>query len=86
MPITQTRPFDHYDDINRIEISLKLRLLASRFVAEHAIEGSPIYNVVSRVEETMVAKVTVYAAANAIELFVQTLIVLQPTHFLTEGS
>ena len=43
---------------------------ASKFVVEHTIEGSPVYDVASRITEVMIAKLTDHAVANVIELFV----------------
>ena len=48
----------------------------SRFVAEHLIEGTLLCDVESRVAESLVVKLIVHAAANIINLFEQTFIVL----------
>ena len=52
---------------------------------EHTIEGAPIYDIASRVAEGMVVELTVRAAASVVELFVQTLVVLQMTPFPDSG-
>ena len=46
---------------------------ASRFVFELTTEDAPIYDALSRVAETMVAKLTVHATANVVEPSTQTL-------------
>ena len=65
--------------INRNEIWQKKRrhiTPVSRFVIEHITESVPVCDAASRVTEVMVAELTIYAAANVAELFVQTLVVL----------
>ena len=67
---------NQYDDINAPwQIFLKTRshaMPASRFVVERIIEGSSVCEVFSRITEAMVEELTVYVAANIIELFVKT--------------
>ena len=54
-------------------------------IVEHAIENVSVYNVVPRVVEAMVNKMTICAAKNFFELFVQTFVVLQTTRFSNSG-
>ena len=64
--------YDHHDAATRIEILLKPWLHAiplSRLVTERTMEGTPTCNVAPMVAEAMVAKRTVHAASNIVELF-----------------
>ncbi|GFW28463.1 hypothetical protein TNCV_4641281 [Trichonephila clavipes] len=70
---------DHLDAVNRTWIHLKkehLTIRAPRFIVDHTIEDAPVCDPASRVAATMVSELRVHAAANVVELFVQTLIVL----------
>ncbi|GFV81256.1 hypothetical protein TNCV_4772831 [Trichonephila clavipes] len=53
-----------------------------RFVVNQLIEDAPVCNAASRVTAVMVSELRVHAAANVVELFVQTLVVLQTTPML----
>ncbi|GFW91961.1 hypothetical protein TNCV_2152411 [Trichonephila clavipes] len=54
----------------------------TRFVVDHTIEDAPVYDAASRVAAAMASELRVHAAANVVELFVQTLVVLQTTPIL----
>ena len=54
----------------------------SRFFGKHTFEGALVYDVVSRVDKAIVAKLIIHAAENVYVLFVQTLVVLQTIPFL----
>ncbi|GFS93041.1 hypothetical protein TNCV_532451 [Trichonephila clavipes] len=56
-----------------------------RFVDDPTIEDSPVCGAASRVVAVMVSELRVHAAANVVELFVQTLVVLQTTPILDSG-
>ena len=78
---------DQNGAVNRVDIRLKPRRYifpASWFVGEHTIEGAPVCNKMSRVAKVVVARLTVDAATNVVNLFSQTLEVLQ-TPFLDSG-
>ena len=65
-------------------IRLKTRRHAipgSRIVIEQTTKGAPVCDVASRITKAMASKLTVSAAENVCELFVQTLIILQMTPF-----
>ncbi|GFV44169.1 hypothetical protein TNCV_1825361 [Trichonephila clavipes] len=67
---------------------LKVNYLTSRvpkFVVDHTIEMTPVGDAASRVAAAMVSKLSINAAANVIELFVQTLFVLQTSPILDSG-
>ncbi|GFU62150.1 hypothetical protein TNCV_2473851 [Trichonephila clavipes] len=72
---------DHLDAVNRTRIHLKkmtsYSIRAPRFVVDHTTEDVPVCDAAFRVAADMVSKLNVYGAANIIELFVQTLVVLQ---------
>ncbi|GFT25823.1 hypothetical protein TNCV_1517881 [Trichonephila clavipes] len=53
----------------------------TRFIADHTIKDAPVCDAVSRVA-TMASEMRVNAAANVIELFMQTLVILQTTSIL----
>ncbi|GFU38505.1 hypothetical protein TNCV_2434481 [Trichonephila clavipes] len=57
----------------------------TRFAIDHIIEDAPVWDVVSRVATAVVSDLRVYAAANVVELIVQTLVVLQTTPILDSG-
>ena len=81
---------DHHDTVNRIEIRLKIRrhnIPVFRFAIEHTANvGAPVCVVISRVFKAIASELIVHAAANGVELFGQTLVLLQTTPFLTRGS
>ncbi|GFW99537.1 hypothetical protein TNCV_3417701 [Trichonephila clavipes] len=56
-----------------------------RFVADHTIEAAPICDATSEVSAAMVSELRFHTAANVIEQFVQTLVVLQTTPTLDSG-
>ncbi|GFV30048.1 hypothetical protein TNCV_1194951 [Trichonephila clavipes] len=56
-----------------------------RFVVNHTIEHRPVGDTASRVAAAMVSKLRVHAATNVVELFVQTLVVLQTMPILNSG-
>ena len=61
---------DHHDNINRIEVLLKMwhhAIPVSRFDIEHTIEGASVCN-------AMVTGLMVHAVASAFEFFMQTLV------------
>ncbi|GFT22409.1 hypothetical protein TNCV_3273811 [Trichonephila clavipes] len=57
----------------------------TRFVVDHTIEDTLICDAASRVAAALISELRVHAAANVIELFVQTLVVLQTTPTLDSG-
>ena len=62
----------HRDTINKIEIRLKTRyhgIPVSKFVVEHIIDGASVCDVASRVTETIITKLTIYAIPSIVELF-----------------
>ncbi|GFX01621.1 hypothetical protein TNCV_3971211 [Trichonephila clavipes] len=76
---------DHLDAVNRAWIHLrKLRLAirVPRFIVDHTIEDAPVCDAASRVAAVMVSELRAHAGANVIELYVQTLVVLQMTPIL----
>ena len=78
----------HHDPVYRTWIRRKRRreaIPASRFVVHDTIGGAPVCDTASRVVDTIVAVLTVHAAANVVELFVQTQVVLQTIAFLDSG-
>ena len=73
---------DHQGNAKRIVIRLKMLRQAdpaSTFSVEHISKSAPVCDVASREDESIVLQLTVHAAANVIELFVHTLLVLQTT-------
>ncbi|GFW29025.1 hypothetical protein TNCV_2355831 [Trichonephila clavipes] len=52
------------------------------FVVDCTIEDAPVYDTASREAIAMVSELRVHAAANVVELFMQTLFVLQTTPIL----
>lgn len=54
----------------------------SKFVIDHTIEGTSVWDVPSSIAEVMVAYLTGHAAINVFELFLQTFVALQITPFL----
>ncbi|GFX02522.1 hypothetical protein TNCV_727761 [Trichonephila clavipes] len=52
------------------------------FVVDHTIKEAFVCDAASRVATTMVSTLRVHAVANVVELFVQTLVVLQTTTIL----
>ena len=78
---TAKHGYEHHDVVKRLEIHPKrLVNLVNRFVVKQFIEGAPI-NVESMIAEDMVTEQTAHAAANVVELFVQTFL-FQTTIFL----
>ncbi|GFU06201.1 centrosomal protein [Trichonephila clavipes] len=61
------------------------RHLCTRLVVDLTIQDAPICDAVSRAVVVMVSELRVHAAANVIELFVQTLVVVQTTPNLDSG-
>ncbi|GFT46991.1 DDE_Tnp_IS1595 domain-containing protein [Trichonephila clavipes] len=55
------------------------------FVVDHTIEDAPDCDAASREAAAMVSELRVHAAASVVELFVQTLVVLQTTPILDSG-
>ena len=73
------------DNVNKTEFRLIIldhTILASRFVIKLIAEGALACDLVSRVFKVIVADLSLHAAANIIELFVQIFVVLQGTKFL----
>ena len=60
-----------------------VRYSCARFVNEHTIEEASVCDIVTK---TVVLEMTMHAAANVVQLFVQTLVALQIILFLIEGS
>ncbi|GFT17841.1 hypothetical protein TNCV_2589031 [Trichonephila clavipes] len=56
-----------------------------RFVVDHTIEDSPVCDAVSRLAAAMDSDLRIHAAVNVIELFVQTLVVLQIAPIIDSG-
>ncbi|GFX46131.1 hypothetical protein TNCV_2094471 [Trichonephila clavipes] len=52
---------------------------AEMFVVDHIIEDASVRDAASKVATAMVSELRVHAAENVVELFVQTLVVLQTT-------
>ncbi|GFW76854.1 HTH_48 domain-containing protein [Trichonephila clavipes] len=52
---------------------------------EYGIEDSPVCDAASKVAKAMVSELILYAAANVVALFVQTLVVMQMTPILDSG-
>ncbi|GFW20688.1 hypothetical protein TNCV_1049111 [Trichonephila clavipes] len=76
---------DHLDAVSRTWIYLKkcrLAIRAPRLVADQTIEDTPVCDAVPREPAAMVSELRVHATANVVELFVQTLVVLQTTPIL----
>ncbi|GFW77302.1 hypothetical protein TNCV_924181 [Trichonephila clavipes] len=48
----------------------------TRFVVDHITEDVPVCDAVSRVATAMVSELKVHAAANIVELYMQTLVVI----------
>ena len=70
---------DHHDSINKSEFrqkTLRHTSLSSNFVVQLTTKGAPVFDVVSKVTESMITQLTIHVATNIIELFVQTLVVL----------
>ncbi|GFY34716.1 hypothetical protein TNCV_4701971 [Trichonephila clavipes] len=79
---------NHFGAVNRTWIHLKKSFLAIRvirFVVDHIIEDAPVGDAASSVAAAMVSKLRVHIAANVIELFMKTLVVLQTTPILDSG-
>ena len=79
---------DNHDAVDRIEIRLETRrhtLHSCTVVVEGTLRNSPVFYVVSRVAETMVAKITVHGSENVVEIFLQT-VSCKRSHFLCQGS
>ena len=71
--------------VNGIQIRLKAQchaIYASWFVVDLNINDAPACDIMSRIVKSMVAGLKIYAAANALERFVQAFIVLETTPFL----
>ena len=71
-----------------MEISLKTRghaIPESRFFVELTIKDASVCDAELRVAEIMVDELTVYAATNVVEFFVQTFVALQTTPALDLG-
>ncbi|GFY35925.1 HTH_Tnp_Tc3_2 domain-containing protein [Trichonephila clavipes] len=80
--------YGHLDAVNRTWIHLKIlrfSIQMSRFVVDCTIEETSVCDTASRVAVTMVFELRVHSAVNVIELFVQTLVVLQTTSILDSG-
>ncbi|GFV95273.1 hypothetical protein TNCV_4586481 [Trichonephila clavipes] len=76
---------DHLDAVSRTVNNVNK--MASRhsctsFDVDHTIEDAPVCDAASRVAAAMVSELRVYVAENVIELFLQTLVVLQTTPIL----
>ncbi|GFV65088.1 hypothetical protein TNCV_2303951 [Trichonephila clavipes] len=81
---TRMRPFD----VNRTCVHLKKWRLSFRypkFIVDYNIENVPVCGAMTRVAAAMVSEMRVLAAANVVELFVQTIVVLQNTSILVSG-
>ncbi|GFV29027.1 hypothetical protein TNCV_1378781 [Trichonephila clavipes] len=79
---------DHLGAVNRTWIHLKKPRLARRvprFVVDHTIKDTPVWDAASRVAATIVSKLGVHTSANVVELFAQTLVVLQTTPIFDSG-
>ncbi|GFW66045.1 transposable element Tc3 transposase [Trichonephila clavipes] len=78
----------HLDTVNRIWIHLKKGLLtipAPRFLVDHTIEDIPLCDAAAGLATSMVTELRVHAAANVVELFVQTFVVLRTIPILDSG-
>ena len=62
--------------IREIRLSRHHAIPSSRFVVEHIDESASVRDVPSRLAEAIVTELTSHNAANIVEMFVQTLIVL----------
>ena len=74
--------YNHYYAVNWIKLRLKVEcyaiIPASRFAIKDTTEGAPACDVASGAIKTKtVIELTVYVAANIVELFMQTLLVFQ---------
>ncbi|GFU30649.1 hypothetical protein TNCV_3031601 [Trichonephila clavipes] len=79
---------DYLGAVNRTCIHLKKSRLAirgSKFVVDHTIEDAPVRHAAPRVAAALVSKLRIHAAANFVELFVQTLVVLKMIPILASG-
>ena len=65
--------FDHHDVVNRIKIFHAIP--TSKFVIYRNTADTSVCDVVSKLTKAMIAQQVVNAAANIVELFVQTLVV-----------
>ncbi|GFY24180.1 hypothetical protein TNCV_1012331 [Trichonephila clavipes] len=71
---------DHLDAVNSAWIQLEVSCLSIRtpgFIVDLTAENAHICDAASRVAATIVSKLRVPVTANVVELFVQTLVVLQ---------
>ncbi|GFW83235.1 uncharacterized protein TNCV_2508751 [Trichonephila clavipes] len=57
----------------------------TRLVVDYTIEDAPVCDAASRVAAAVVSELRVHATANVVELFVQTIVVLQTTSILDLG-
>ncbi|GFV88773.1 hypothetical protein TNCV_3355251 [Trichonephila clavipes] len=74
----QTR-MRHLDAVNRTRIHLKRQRPAigvPRFIVDLTFEDAPVCDANSREIAVMVSELRVHAAANVVEMFVQTLVIL----------
>ncbi|GFV31075.1 hypothetical protein TNCV_4814081 [Trichonephila clavipes] len=78
----------HLGAVNKTWIGVRksrLAIFVPRFVIDHAIQDTPLCDAASRVVAALVSKLRVHAAANVIEIFMQTLIVSQITPISDSG-
>ncbi|GFW09692.1 hypothetical protein TNCV_1393931 [Trichonephila clavipes] len=79
---------DHRYAVNSTRIHLTnwhLAFSVPRFVVDHNIEDASVCDAASRIAAPMVSELRVYEAANFVEPFVQTLVILQTTSILDSG-
>lgn len=80
---------DHHYAVNRSWIHLKIRchdIHTSRLFVNATNEGTPDYDVASRVDEIIVTDLTGHAVATVVELSLQPFVNLQTVPYLTKGS
>ncbi|GFX65952.1 hypothetical protein TNCV_13731 [Trichonephila clavipes] len=82
----------HHDAVNDAasrtwihQKKLRLAIRAPRFVVVHTIEDVSVCDAASRITAVMISELRVHASGNVVELFMQTLVVLQTTKILDSG-
>ncbi|GFV81836.1 hypothetical protein TNCV_1057251 [Trichonephila clavipes] len=60
-------------------------LCSQVLVVDHIIKDAPVYESASRVARSIVSELSIHAAANVLDLFVQTLLISQTTPILDSG-
>ncbi|GFW26211.1 hypothetical protein TNCV_3397071 [Trichonephila clavipes] len=76
---------DHLDALDRTRINMKKCLTIRVIFVHRTIEETPLCDTASRVAAAMVLKLRIHAAANVVELFIQTPAVLQTYPILDSG-